>query len=81
MKKEYHVYIGWFVFILCAIGLIPFSNLILFAAIVYSAFRANELKKEDERKGNRLIWATIAVFAITEILLFAVTMAVWTIFG
>ena len=69
MKKEYHVYIGWLIFAVAALRLIPYGNVISFPAIVYAAFRADEIRKqEDPSRGNKLIWASIGIFVILLIL-------------
>lgn len=74
MKKEYHVYIGWAVFALAMFGVIPLGGLVALPAMVYAVFRANELKKDDKSKGDRLIWLSIAVFVVVLLAIFAVSL-------
>ena len=72
MEKEYHVYIGWAVFALSMFGVIPLGGLIGFPSMVYAVFRADELKKDDEAKGDRLVWLSIAVFIAVTVVPFVI---------
>jgi len=71
MNKEYIIYISLALFVIFSfLRTIPFSNILATGAIIFAIFRAEEFKKEDQSRGNKLIWASIAIFLIVVLIQF-----------